>query len=105
MDQPKGKEVDRLNWWVALIANLGVIAGIVFLAYEIRINTNAVSTSSNTSYISYWTEMNTSVAQDAELVEIMFAAGTGGLESLRPDQLVRLLSLSSTICSWCLRMC
>jgi len=32
-------DTDRLNRWLTLVANLGVIAGIVFLAIEIRQNT------------------------------------------------------------------
>ena len=34
--------MEKLNHWLALIGNLGVIAGIFFLAYEIQANTNAV---------------------------------------------------------------
>lgn len=33
--------MDKLNQWLTLIANLGVIAGFGFLAYEIRLNTEA----------------------------------------------------------------
>ena len=32
----------KFNQWLAIIGNLGVIAGIFFLAYEIQANTNAV---------------------------------------------------------------
>ena len=32
----------KLNQWLTLLANLGVLVGIVFLAYEIRQNTEAV---------------------------------------------------------------
>jgi hypothetical protein len=34
--------VEKFNHWLAIIGNLGVIAGIFFLAYEIQANTNAV---------------------------------------------------------------
>jgi hypothetical protein len=42
--------VDRINQWLTLIANLGVLAGIVFLAYEIQVNTNAVLSATYESY-------------------------------------------------------
>jgi hypothetical protein len=31
-------DIDRSNRWIALVANLAVVAGIVFLAYELRQN-------------------------------------------------------------------
>ena len=37
---------------MTLIANIGVVAGIVFLAYEIRVNTDAVNAESAASYVS-----------------------------------------------------
>ena len=38
----KGSVVEKINRWFTLVGNLGVIAGIIFLAYEIQANTNAV---------------------------------------------------------------
>ena len=38
----KGSVVEKINRWFTLVGNLGVIAGIIFLAYEIQSNTNAV---------------------------------------------------------------
>ena len=34
--------MDKLNNWLGLVANLGVVAGIVFLAYEIRLTRDAL---------------------------------------------------------------
>ncbi len=34
--------MERLNQWLTLVANFGVVIGIVFLAYEMRLNTNAM---------------------------------------------------------------
>ena len=34
--------MDKLNQWLTLLANLGVLAGIGFLAYEVRQNTDAI---------------------------------------------------------------
>jgi len=34
--------MDRLNQWLALVANLGVVVGIAFLAYEIQMNTESL---------------------------------------------------------------
>jgi len=35
--------VDRLNRWLTLSANFGVIAGIVFLGFEIQQNSDAIN--------------------------------------------------------------
>ena len=35
-------ELDKLNKWLTLLANVGVLLGIMFLAYEIRQNTNSI---------------------------------------------------------------
>jgi hypothetical protein len=37
--------MDRLNQWLALVANLGVVVGIAFLAYEIQMNTESLDES------------------------------------------------------------
>ncbi len=29
---------EKLNWWLTLVANLGVIGGLIFLGYETRQN-------------------------------------------------------------------
>lgn len=48
--------LDKINHWLVLVANVGVVAGIVFLAIEIQQNTNAIQTQ---TYQSLMEEMNT----------------------------------------------
>lgn len=36
--------MDKLNQWLTLVANVGVVVGIVFLAFEIRHNSNELAT-------------------------------------------------------------
>jgi hypothetical protein len=45
-----GAIVERLNQWMSVIANIGMVAGIVFLAYEIQVNTDAVRSANYASY-------------------------------------------------------
>ncbi|MCG8414160.1 MAG: hypothetical protein MI746_08060 [Pseudomonadales bacterium] len=35
-------DLDKLNSWLSLLANIGVLLGIVFLVYEIQQNTNSM---------------------------------------------------------------
>ncbi len=37
--------MDRTNQWLSLVANVGVIASLLFLGYEIRQNTNIAKAS------------------------------------------------------------
>ena len=52
--------MDRGNQWLTLIANLGVIAGLIFLGFEIRQNTNIAKASAyrdNIQDIAAWREL------------------------------------------------
>ena len=42
--------MDRLNQWLTLLANLGVIAGLIFVGIEVRQNTLAIERELNTSF-------------------------------------------------------
>lgn len=53
-----GVDVDKMNKWLTLVANVGVIAGIVFLSLEIQQNTEQLS-------------LNEKALSRAELNEIM----------------------------------
>lgn len=35
--------IDKLNAWMTLVANLGVVAGLVFVAFEIRQNSELLA--------------------------------------------------------------
>ena len=87
--------MDRLNQWASLIANVGMIAGIVFLAYEIRINTNAVSTASATSIISNWIEEAGATARDPEIAEILYNINTQGWGAVPPVHAFRAAYVAS----------
>jgi hypothetical protein len=82
--------MERLNHWLMVLANLGVIAGIVFLAYEIRVNTQALTATTSTSYLQNW--MNTSQPPDTELAEILATVGTQGWEAVPPARRSRVIS-------------
>ncbi len=63
-------EFDKANRWLTLITNFAVIAGIVFLAVEIRQNTTQLETQSYQSWVSANMEINTAIA-DPELSAIV----------------------------------
>jgi hypothetical protein len=76
--------VERLNQWLALIGNIGVIAGIFFLAYEIQANTNAVRSATYQAYNeSTFSWADTVLEYSSELAEIY---QTKDLAELTPEQ-------------------
>ena len=84
--------MERLNQWLMLIANVGVVAGIVFLAYEVRVNTQALSTATSTSFLENWIQSTTAVATDPDLTELWQAAANEGWDAVPVKQRGRVIS-------------
>ncbi len=63
-------EFDRLNRWLVLLANVGVIVGIVFLAMEIRVNTAAIRSASIQSITDASGDTLRTLATDEELAAL-----------------------------------
>ena len=83
----KGSIVERLNQWMMLVANVGVVAGIAFLAYEIQVNTDAVRSTSYEAYnetansfLDFWAEHASTLAR----VQVEHTA----IESLSPEDTI-----------------
>ena len=95
------KKLD-LGQTISILANIGVIAGIVFLGIEVRQNhvslneANAINrASSSATALEYLNEFRTSLAQDEQLAEI-WLRGSSGSELSPVDQL-RFLNLCETL--------
>ena len=82
--------VDQLNKWLALLANFGVVAGIVFLAIEVRQNQALLEESnrinrfeSRMSAVDTFNDWRGQWVQDAELTRIWISGLAGEqLESI-----------------------
>lgn len=64
-------KVSELNEWLTLVANIGVLAGIIFLAFEIQQNTNVIRASAYNSNIENLNEWRYMVASDPEALRLM----------------------------------
>lgn len=62
--------MERLNRWLALVANIGVVAGIVFLGFEIQQNTAATHSSTVQSVTDISTTGLREYAANANLARI-----------------------------------
>ena len=87
--------LDRLNQWLLLAANLGVLVGIIFISIEIRQNTLAIRGTAIQSASALSREQMFVIMQDSELSQIAvegLASGPSGLsrvDSFRASYMVR----------------
>lgn len=72
----------RFNDWLALLANVAVVAGIVFLGLELRQNTTAVMAQTRDSIAEKEMEYYGWLATNADLASIAVSATTVGVEAL-----------------------
>ncbi len=79
---------DRLNWWLTLLANLGVLGGIVFLGFEIRQNTSQLRADASYSITASVNELNAGLYGDSELAELVLR-GEADLGALTPIERTR----------------
>ncbi len=65
---------DRLNWLLTVVANVGVVLGLGFLAVELRQNTLATQATLNMDLMAVGRENAELLLSDDELAEIVFRA-------------------------------
>ena len=73
---------DKLNKWLTLVANVGVIAGIVFLAIEIRQNSDAVRAQTRAQLAEQVTELFSVNMNDKEYASVLMKGNN--VEELSP---------------------
>ena len=67
-------DTDRLNRWLTLIANIGVIIGIVFLALEIQQANRIAIASTEIGVRNNWLQLNESIYANSEVAELWIKA-------------------------------
>lgn len=70
------KKID-LGQKIGILANLGVIAGIVFLGYELRQNTITAKMTAADNFVSSINDMNELGIVDARLLDLIFKSRNG----------------------------
>lgn len=89
--------MERTNQWLTLAANLGVIAGLIFLAIELRQNTNIARASAyreNIQDIAAWRELTIS---DPELARIFGTYMHDGIGALDDEDRGRMTALVNNV--------
>lgn len=64
-------KLSELNEWLTLTANVGVLAGIIFLGIEIQQNTNVIRASSYNDNINSFNAWRSTVISDPESLRLM----------------------------------
>ena len=69
---------DKLNKWLSLLANVGVVVGIIFLAIEVRTNTSTNRIAILQNYSNNWMHIHAQMAENPELTSLVELAFSGG---------------------------
>ena len=81
-------KIEKLNEWLGIAANLGVILGIVFLVIEINQSTKATAAAASDSVTSGYLELSLPIMTDTHTARI-FALGLYQPESLTNEEAVQ----------------
>jgi hypothetical protein len=91
--------MDSVNKWLTLAANVGVIAGIIFLGIEVKQNNEEIAAQSRFNYYQSRSENVDSWGQDKNTIDILLKSLTGF--DLNPEEeLMLTLRLQATIILW-----
>ena len=61
----------KINSWIALVANVGVVAGLVFVGYEVQQNTTQIRADASNSINEALSTLNSAIYNDAVLANIV----------------------------------
>ena len=87
--------MDRLNNWLTLIANVSVVAGIVFLAFEISQNSDAVRSNTAQAMAAEQAEFNRAF-MNPDFAQILAQRGEDGFDSLSAAQKIQLYGFENS---------
>ena len=87
--------MDTLNKWLTLIANIGVLIGIGFVAYELHQNTTATQLETTSNFQNAFAEVELMIASNPEFADLLTKGRKG--EQLADAEFVRLQAFYRTV--------
>ena len=78
---------EQLSYLAQIVASLGVIASLIFVALQIKHNTGALQRNEHNSTMAQWTVLRQAIAQNREIAELMTAGLSGERALDAADQL------------------
>ena len=91
--------LDSTNRWLTLAANVGVLAGIIFLAYEIQQNTAATRLEAAGNFQSSFAEIELLIAGNPEFAELL-RKGREGEEISSAEELRLFVFYGNVLRQW-----
>lgn len=89
--------VDKMNSWLTLAGNLGVLAGLLLLVFELNQSTHLAETNAYVNRNNQIQESSVAFATSESLARIQVKAQTEGVSSLDPVELRRLLFWENSV--------
>jgi hypothetical protein len=90
---------DSINKWLSLIANLGVLIGIIFLSIQIGQANRIAERDGRSSLVSQYVELHTQIIESPEFTELMVKLSNPNAE-LTAQETVKARSLSPVLINW-----
>ncbi len=87
----------KVNSWLALLANLGVVVGLALLIFEVRESQKLAETEATVGRLNQMQVARLEFAMNEFLIPIKVKAKTEGVQSLSPVELVRLQEWESSV--------
>ena len=87
--------MDKLNQWLTLIANVGVLIGIGFVAYELQQNTTATQLETTSNFQNAFAEVELMIASNPEFANVLTKGRNG--QPLTDAEFVRLQAFYRTV--------
>src|SRR5712671_7594618 len=78
---------EQLSYLAQIVASIGVIVSLIFLASQIKHNTAALQRNEHNSTMEQWTVLRQAIAQNREIAELMTAGLSGERALDAADQL------------------
>src|SRR5881398_632230 len=78
---------EQLSYLAQIVASIGVIVSLIFLASQIKHNTAALQRNEHNSTMEQWTVLRQAIAQNREIAELMTAGLSGERTLDAADQL------------------
>ena len=91
-------KIERINHWITLIANLGVVAGVVFLALEMQQNNELLIQDSRYSMLENQKDWKFFLNGDPEVARLIYTAKPEELSEV--EKLRRFDILSGLLLTW-----
>ena len=92
-------KLDRINRWMMLAANIGVLIGILFLVFELRQNTIASRLDAASNFQDSFSEIEFFIAQNPEFAELL-ESGRNGDEVTGADELRLTVFYGNVLRTW-----